>query len=235
MQNQEKIIQMFNEIAPTYDKANRILSFGVDVAWRKKACEFVLQNQEKKDLSIVDVACGTGDMIEIWQESAKKLQKNITKIKGIDPSKEMLNVAKNRFKETEFIEALAQNLPLENESADILSISYGIRNVSEREQALKEFARVLKKGGFCVVLEFTKREKGGIVAFFRDFYLKKILPIIGGMISKNKAAYEYLPNSIEGFLSKDEFIKELENAGFKMFEFKSFSFGVSSMFVAQKI
>lgn len=235
MQKQEKIIQMFNQIAPTYDRANRILSFGVDIAWRKKACERVLKLYSKKDLKIADIACGTGDMIEIWQQSAIKMQKNILSIKGIDPSSAMLSVAKHKFPSLEFIEAKAQNLPLESQSLDLVSISYGIRNVVEREEALNEFARVIKKEGILVVLEFTKRQKGGFIAACRDFYLQKILPILGGMISKNKSAYEYLPNSIEGFLSKDEFISELEKAGFKLLEFKSLSFGISSMFILQKI
>lgn len=235
MQKQDKIIEMFNQIAPTYDKANRILSFGVDVSWRKIACQRVLKLCEKDNLNIIDVACGTGDMIEIWQEMAKKLSKNISSIKGIDPSSGMLSIAKQKFPNTEFIEASAQALPLESESADIISISYGIRNVVERQKALSEFARVLKKNGIFVVLEFTKREKGGFIASFRDFYLKNILPSLGGIISKNKSAYEYLPSSIESFLSKEEFIAELKEVAFKMLEFKSFSFGVSSMFVAKKI
>lgn len=235
MQKQEKIIKMFNQIAPTYDRANRILSFGVDVAWRKKACQRVMSLYLKKDLKIADIACGTGDMIEIWQESAVKMQKNIINIKGIDLSNGMLSVAKEKFPNVEFIEADAKNLPLESQSIDIVSISYGIRNVVERQKALNEFARVLKKDGILVVLEFIKREKGGIIAAFRDFYLKNILPSIGGIISKNKSAYKYLPNSIEDFLNKDEFILELENAGFKILDYESFSFGVSSMFVAKKL
>ncbi|MBS4235561.1 bifunctional demethylmenaquinone methyltransferase/2-methoxy-6-polyprenyl-1,4-benzoquinol methylase UbiE [Campylobacter vulpis] len=234
MQKQEKIIEMFNQIAPTYDKANRILSFGVDVSWRRKACERVLKIYENDNLNIVDVACGTGDTIEIWQESVQKIHKNIKQIRGIDPSSQMLKEAKRKFKSVEFIEAGAQDLPLESESVDILSISYGIRNVVERQRALGEFARVLKKGGILLVLEFTKREQGGFVAFFRDFYLKNILPSLGGFISKNKEAYAYLPNSIEEFLSKEEFMLELESVGFKNVDFKSFSFGVSSMFIVRK-
>ncbi|MBM0636774.1 bifunctional demethylmenaquinone methyltransferase/2-methoxy-6-polyprenyl-1,4-benzoquinol methylase UbiE [Campylobacter sp. VicNov18] len=233
MQKQKKIIEMFNQIAPTYDRANRILSFGADVRWRRKACEKVMALYEKQNLKIADIACGTGDMIRSWQESALKTQ-NTLNIKGIDPSSAMLNIAKEKFPNVEFIEAQAQNLPLESKSVDIISISYGIRNVVQRQKALEEFARVLKKEGILVVLEFIKREKTGFITAFRDFYLKNILPSIGAMISKNKSAYEYLPNSIEGFLSKDEFVLELKNAGFKIFDFKSFSFGVSSMFIAKK-
>lgn len=233
MQKQEKIIEMFNQIAPTYDKANRILSFGADVSWRKKACARVLELYAKEDLNIIDVACGTGDMIDFWQQSAKNKAMKIHSIKGIDPSKGMLLEAQKKFNNVEFIEAGAEKLPLKNSSADILSISYGIRNVIERTQALEEFARVLKNGGILLVLEFTKREKDGFIGKLRDFYLAKILPRLGAMISKNKAAYEYLPSSIESFLSQKEFITELEKVGFEILEFKSFSFGISSMFIAK--
>lgn len=232
MQKQEKIVQMFDDIAPTYDKANRILSFGTDVGWRKKACLSVFKYSKDK-LDIVDIACGTGDMIIEWQNQAKKAQKEISSIKGVDPSVGMLEVAKKKILNASFIQAKAQELPLENQSVDIISISYGIRNVVDRKEAIKEFSRVLKKDGILLVLEFTKREQGGFIATCRDFYLKNILPKIGGFISKNYSAYEYLPNSIDDFLSKEDFINELSE-DFQMLEYKSFSFGVCSMFIARK-
>lgn len=232
MQKQEKIVQMFDNIAPTYDKTNRILSFGTDVSWRKKACLSVFKYSKYK-LDIVDIACGTGDMIIEWQNQAKKAQKEISSIKGVDPSAGMLEVAKKKILNASFIQAKAQELPLESQSADIISISYGIRNVVDRKEAIKEFSRVLKKDGILLVLEFTKREQGGFIATCRDFYLKNILPKIGGFISKNYSAYEYLPNSIDDFLSKEDFINELSE-DFQMLEYKSFSFGVCSMFIARK-
>ncbi|MCX2683020.1 bifunctional demethylmenaquinone methyltransferase/2-methoxy-6-polyprenyl-1,4-benzoquinol methylase UbiE [Campylobacter sp. MIT 21-1685] len=235
MQEQQKIIEMFNQIAPTYDKANRILSFGVDSSWRKKACERVLKLSVKNGLDIVDVACGTGDMIVLWQERAEFLHKEIQSIKGIDPSTAMLQIAKEKLPKVEFIEAQAQNLPLKDESVDILSISYGIRNVIERSKALQEFARVLRKDGICVILEFTKVEKGGFIAFFRDIYLKKILPFLGSLISNNKSAYRYLPDSIECFLKQEDLVRELQDVGFTMLEVQGLSFDISSMFIAKKI
>lgn len=234
MQKQEQIISMFNQIAPSYDKANRILSFGIDKSWRSKGIESVLQNIPQNKLDILDIACGTGDMIELWQKKSKKFHKNVYSIKGIDPSSAMLEIARQKFPKFEFIEAKAQNLPINDESADIISISYGIRNVIERQKAFKEFFRVLKNGGFLLILEFTKREKGGFFAWCRDFYLARILPKLGKLISQNKKAYEYLPDSIENFLSKDELIQELEHANFKLMHYESFSFGISSAFVAQK-
>ncbi|WP_291949866.1 bifunctional demethylmenaquinone methyltransferase/2-methoxy-6-polyprenyl-1,4-benzoquinol methylase UbiE [Campylobacter sp.] len=231
MQKQEKIVKMFDDIAPTYDKANRILSFGTDVNWRKKACLNAFK-YVKNQLDIVDVACGTGDMIIEWQNQANKMNKEIVSIKGIDPSIGMLEVARKKIN-AEFIQAKAQELPLESQSADIISISYGIRNVVDRKEAIKEFSRVLKKDGILLVLEFTKREQGGFIANCRDFYLKNILPKVGGFISKNYSAYEYLPNSIENFLSKEDFIDELSEY-FQMLEYKSFSCGICSEFIARK-
>ncbi|MCR6571238.1 bifunctional demethylmenaquinone methyltransferase/2-methoxy-6-polyprenyl-1,4-benzoquinol methylase UbiE [Campylobacter insulaenigrae] len=232
MQKQEKIVKMFDDIAPTYDKANRILSFGTDVNWRKKACLNAFKYVGNQ-LDIVDVACGTGDMIIEWQNQANKMNKEIVSIKGIDPSIGMLEVAKKKRLHAEFIQAKAQELPLKSQSADIISISYGIRNVIDRKEAIKEFSRVLKKDGILLVLEFTKREQGGFIANCRDFYLKNILPKVGGFISKNYTAYEYLPNSIENFLSKEDFIDELSEY-FQMLEYKSFSYGICSEFIARK-
>lgn len=234
MQNQEKIIDMFNEIAPTYDKANKILSFGIDASWRSTACDLVLENFNSS-LHITDVACGTGDMVLAWINSAKKANLTIKKITAIDPSVEMLKVAKEKIKGCEFIESMADNLKLESNTQDILSISYGIRNVVARKQALREFNRVLKIGGYLVVLEFTKRQKDGLIAKIRDFYLQKILPTIGGIISKNKEAYEYLPKSIDGFLDSNEFCAEIKNSGFEIVMVRGFSMNISTMFIAKKV
>ena len=234
MQNQDKIINMFNEIAPTYDKANKILSFGIDASWRSSACDLVLKNF-KSTLNIADVACGTGDMIKAWKSSAKKANLTIEKITGIDPSKEMLKVAKEKLPECKFIEAKADEMSLNSNTQDIVSISYGIRNVVARTQALREFNRVLKVGGYLVVLEFTKRDKNGLIAKIRDFYLHNILPTIGGFISKNKEAYEYLPKSIEGFLDSAEFCRELQDNGFEIVIVKGFSMDISTMFIAKKV
>ncbi len=234
MQKQEQIVAMFNQIAPTYDKLNRILSFGVDTSWRNAGIKSVLSLIKPAKLDILDIACGTGDMIALWQQKCPEFNKEIQSIKGIDPSSAMLEIAKSKFEKLEFIEAFAQELPVKDGSADIVSISYGLRNVTERQKALSEFNRVLKDEGILLILEFTKRDKGGLLAWCRDFYLAYILPKIGKLVSKNQAAYEYLPSSIEGFLSKDELAKELENANFRILKIKSFSLGISTAFIAQK-
>lgn len=235
MEKQKEIVEMFDQIAPTYDKANRFISFGIDTSWRKNACKIVLKKIDKKEINIIDVACGTGDMMGIWQDTSNKFNIKINTIIGVDPSVGMLKVAKDKFPNYKFITAKADNTTIDSNFGDILSISYGIRNVVQRKEALFEFNRILKNGSYLVVLEFTKRQNSGLIPFFRDFYISKILPLIGAMISKNKKAYEYLPNSISNFLDKDSFIKELKNAGFELDFIKSYSFDVCTLFVAKKI
>lgn len=236
LEKQEKIVSMFDDIAPTYDKANRILSLGIDIKWRKKACNLTFSHDGKKELEkIVDVACGTGDMMGYWQKQADENGVKVQKIIGVDPSVGMMEVGKKKFPEFEFINSSATELPFEDESADIISISYGIRNVVKRQEALKEFHRVLKKGGYVVILEFTNSEKTGLLYSIRNFYLNKILPNIGGFISKNKEAYTYLPNSIKGFLSTEKMSQELITEGFEMIYEKGFSMDISTLFIAKKI
>lgn len=235
MQKQEKIVDMFNQIAPTYDVANRVLSLGVDVSWRKFACRYMLEIFKNKSINIVDVACGTGDMMGLWSEISKEFGVEVKSLTGIDPSSGMLKEARAKFPNFKFIEAYADNTTLASGEVQILSISYGIRNVVERKAALREFNRVLADGGYVVVLEFTKRQKKGFITVLRDFYLSKILPSIGGFISKNKEAYEYLPSSIENFLDAKSFCDELVEAGFEIELCKGFSMDISTLFIAKKV
>ena len=225
---------MFDDIAGTYDTANRVLSMGIDIQWRKRACDETFARYSKPIELIVDVACGTGDMMGYWAKQAKKATREVGKIMGIDPSVGMTDVGKKKFPEFEFVISEATELLLPNESVDILSISYGIRNVVRRQEAFSEFARVLKTGGYVVILEFTKDDKKGFFFGIKDFYMNKILPFLGGLISKNKAAYEYLPNSIEGFLTSGMLQKELDIAGFETEFVKSFSMDISTLVIARK-
>ena len=233
---QDRIVGMFDDIASTYDKANRVLSMGIDIQWRKKGCDKAFEILDKKELGqITDVATGTGDLLIYWKEQAAKNNVTIDKYVGIDPSVGMLDVARSKVNFAEFIVGKAQDLPVENESSDVISISYGIRNVVDRVEALEEFNRALRPGGLVVILEFTKQERSGIVDKIVDFGMKNILPRVGGFISKNYEAYKYLPESIEEFLTTEMLAKELEEAGFEMKYTKSFSMGISTLLVAQKI
>ena len=234
-EKQEKIVTMFDDIASTYDKANRVLSMGIDIQWRKQGCNKAFEILGKKELGqITDVATGTGDLLIYWKEEAEKNGVTIDKYVGIDPSVGMLDVAKGKVDFAEFIVGKAQELPIEDESTDIISISYGIRNVVDRVEALQEFHRALKPDGIVVILEFTKQERDSIIDKIVDFGMKNVLPRVGGLISKNYEAYKYLPDSIEEFLTTDMLEKELESVGFEMKYTKSFSMGISTLLVAQK-
>ena len=223
---QEKIVKMFDEIAPSYDVINRIVSFGSDKLWREKAIKKTL-SFIKNNPKVLDVACGSGDMIEVW----KKYTDDVT---GLDPSAGMLEIAKKRFPDVKFYQGLAQNLPFEDNTFDAVSISFGIRNVVEIQKAIDEFARVLKKDGVLLILEFTKPEKKSTLRTCIDFYSNKILPKIGGIISGNKEAYEYLPNSIQNFYTLSELCKKL-NKKFEIKEAKNFKLSPASMIIAKKI
>jgi len=235
-EKQEKIVTMFDDIASTYDLANRVLSMGIDKQWRKKGCNKAYDILETKNIvQITDVATGTGDLLLYWRDIAKQRGIDVENFVGIDPSVGMLEVAKTKVDFAEFIEGKAQTLPIEDESSDIISISYGIRNVVDRVEALEEFYRTLRPNGIVVILEFTKQEKVGVVNRVVDFGMKKVLPKVGGFISKNYEAYQYLPESIEEFLTTEMLEKELEEVGFKMRYSQSFSMGISTLLVAQKV
>ncbi len=233
---QEEIVAMFNEIAKTYDLANRILSMGVDKTWRKKACNMAYDFYGKQTIDrIVDVACGTGDLMIDWENVANKRGIEIKDIVGVDPSVGMMAVGKTKIPHRTFIEAGAENMPLEDESADFISISYGIRNVVKRKEGLQEFARVLKKGGLCIILEFTKNDKDTFGAKLSKFYMNNLMPHIGGMISKNKEAYTYLPESIEAFVTTEQLTNELKEVGLEPIFVKGYSLDMSTTFIARKI
>ncbi len=236
MEKQEKIVSMFDEIAPTYDRANRVMSMGVDRSWRKKGCDkaYAFYGESQID-RIVDVACGTGDMMDYWRRQGKVKGIAIGEIVGVDPSEGMVGVGRQKFPEFTYHIAKATEIPLEDGSCDFLSITYGIRNVVEREAALKEFYRVLKPGGMVVILEFMKNENPSLLGRIRDFYMNRILPKVGGFISKNIEAYEYLPNSIESFLTVEKMQEELENAGFGIRFTESFSMDISTLIIAEKL
>lgn len=231
MDKQKQIVKMFDEIAPSYDLANRVLSFGVDVKWRKEGCIKTIERLGKKEnLKVADLACGTGDMLLHWQ----KYLGEGCEFLGIDPSNQMLEVAKKKVQNASFIQAQAQEIPLESESVDIVSIAYGLRNVCGYQDALKEFYRILKKGGVLLILEFTHNPTPTLFEQGAKFYTQKVLPLLGGLISNNYKAYQYLPDSIEAFASTQELKDELAKVGFAKVWSKSYSAKLSTLFLASK-
>ena len=244
---QRSIIAMFDDIAKDYDKTNRILSLGIDISWRKDAVKRAYKARNAKDIErIVDVACGSGDMIKHWHSYALESSIVVREIIGIDPSQEMLKIAEKKlqaigggFAKVDSRIALqlgeAKDLStLESQSVDILSISYGLRNVLEYEQALREFARVLKPGGIVVVLDFFKNSSPSLIDRIIGIYTKHILPCIGYLISRNYAAYKYLPDSMESFITPDELALAFKEANLQPLEIKSYSAGISHLVLGQK-
>ena len=231
---QREIVAMFDEIASNYDLANRILSFGIDTRWRKEACEKAIKLCDKQTLDILDIACGTGDMIAQWLKSSQG--KEISCIVGIDPSAEMLKIARQKLPLSVILQnGEAKDLRIEAQSVDILSIAYGLRNVVEVDLALSEFHRTLRKNGILVILEFSKKDDENIFDKIARFYTKRILPYIGGFISRNYKAYKYLPDSVDDFLSLEQIASKLRALGFEMKERKRYFGNVCSLIIAQKI
>lgn len=263
---QRSIIAMFDDIAKDYDKTNRILSLGIDISWRKDAVKRAYKARNAKDIErIVDVACGSGDMIKHWHSYALESNIVVGEMIGIDPSQEMLKIAQKKLQaiggsfakvdsssriledsqaklESKKLDSKislhlgeAKDLStLESQSVDILSISYGLRNVLEYKQALREFARVLKPGGIVVVLDFFKNSSPSLIDRIIGIYTKHILPCIGYLISRNYAAYKYLPDSMESFITPDELALAFKEANLQPLEIKSYSAGISHLVLGQK-
>jgi demethylmenaquinone methyltransferase/2-methoxy-6-polyprenyl-1,4-benzoquinol methylase len=226
----EQVEQMFNNIAPKYDLLNHSLSLGIDILWRKKAVKILKKNNPNK---VLDIATGTADFaIENLNSGAKN-------IVGIDISEGMLNLGKvkvHKKKLDDKIQLLiadSEKLPFENNSFDGITVGFGVRNFENLTLGLSEMYRVLNDNGVCIVLEFSKPKKFPIKSIY-NIYFKNILPGIGKLISKDKSAYTYLPESVDNFPDGKNFTNILESVGFKNTKIIPLSFGIASIYVAYK-
>ncbi len=208
---------MFDEVAHAYDKTNDLLSFGQSHYWRFRLRRAVRPEAGQK---ILDIAAGTGT-------SSMALMVPGVKIVAADFSKGMLEEGKKRYPELEFVFADAMKLPFSDNEFDVVTMSFGLRNVSDRNVALKEFLRVLKPAGRLVICEFS-HVPGPLGVLYR-FYLKNILPKISKLMSKNPAAYDYLSESIMAWPKQAELKKDIEDAGFSVASWKSLTFGVVAL------
>lgn len=226
----KQVAEMFNNISLKYDLLNHLLSFGIDVLWRKKAIKLLKPYKPKV---ILDVATGTGD----FAIEARKL--NPDKIIGIDISDGMLEVGREKLKKKGLDQLItlqngdSENIDLEDNSIDAIIVAFGVRNFEDLEKGLSEFYRVLKPGGVAVVLEFSKPGKFPMKQLF-NFYFKYILPIIGRSISKDQSAYTYLPESVQRFPEGKAFTDILENLNFKEVKWKPLTFGISAIYMGEK-
>ena len=219
---------MFDDISPHYDFLNHFLSLGIDIYWRKK---FTRKLDIQDDFNILDVACGTGD---VGFEIIKKYSVSVT---GIDLSPKMVELAqgKDRRKKLDyitFIEGDAENLFLDDNSGDCLTISYGFRNISNYKTALTEFYRVLKPGGKLGILEFSE-PKSKVVGFIFRIYFHHILPRIASLFSRSDA-YRYLPESVDFFPTRHDICRKIIYSGFQRAEIHDLTFGISTIFLGFK-
>jgi demethylmenaquinone methyltransferase / 2-methoxy-6-polyprenyl-1,4-benzoquinol methylase len=231
-----RVQKMFAAIAPSYDLNNRLHSLWMDQSWRRKAVK--LANLNWTD-HIVDVACGTGDLTLGFLRQLQRIQLepgrwpeelNIQVI-GIDFTYEMLPVARSKSGQNPFdyplyVNGDAQALPLSDQSTDVVSIAFGIRNVQDPQAALHEFFRVLRPGGRVIILEFSLPTHP-ILRGLYNFYFRKILPRTATLISGDKTgAYKYLPESVNTFIGREQMMEMMRNAGFTQIEQHAFTFGV---------
>lgn len=227
----EMVREMFNDIAPTYDRLNHILSLDIDRLWRKRVVRIVRKLGAKH---IMDMATGTGDLAIAL---AKKIDG--ATIYGADFSSEMLAVAKQKIEQLGLAERIsltecnAENIPLADEAVDAATVAFGVRNFEHQREALTEIKRTIRRGGHLVVLEFSN-PRFAIVRWCYRLYSHHILPAIGRLVSKHATAYTYLPESIDQFASPEAFTALLREVGFDKVERKSQSFGIAHIYIAHK-
>lgn len=223
----EKVRRMFADIADDYDRVNSILSFGVHHAWRSRTVEL---SGAKFGDQVLDCATGTGDLALEFKEAVGKEGY----VLGTDFCKEMIEHAPAKAAENDlqvfFEVADAMDLPYDDNRFDVSSIAFGIRNVDDPVQALKEMARVVKPGGNVVVLEFGQPK--GLLKYPYELYSQYIMPTLGGWISGNKEAYTYLPRTSAEFPAGNNFIELMKNTGsFKSQMFEKLTGGIAYVYV----
>lgn len=226
----EQMAKMFNNISHRYDFLNHFLSLGIDRMWRATAIRLLKPLKPKQ---ILDVATGTGDF------AIQAMRLNPEKITGIDISEGMLKVGRKkieRLKLSDRIQLLSgdsENMQFPDSSFDAVTVGFGVRNFENLEKGLAEILRVLKPGAMLIVLEFSRPRKFPMRQLY-NFYFKNILPGLGRLISSDKSAYTYLPESVEVFPDGTDFENILRNVGFKETACKPLTFGISSIYMARK-
>ena len=222
---------MFNNIAPTYDRLNHIFSFSIDRLWRGRVVRMV---RRMKPQRIMDLATGTGDL-------AIKMAKRIPKahIMGVDLSENMLAVAADKVRRKGLDDHIAlyqgeaERLDVGDDVLDVVTIAFGVRNFGDIDGSLREIARALQKGGHLVILEFST-PRNPIVRHLYRLYSNHVMKPVGGIVSKDRKAYDYLPDSIEEFPDPERFLDIMRHAGFEQCRRKSLSMGIAQIYIAQK-
>lgn len=214
---------MFDEVAPTYDKTNDLLSFGQSRLWRGIVANAV---DPKSGQSVLDMAAGTGSSTAAFSRPGVRL------VAG-DFSEGMLAEGRKRHPEIEFVFADATKLPFKAKEFDATTISFGLRNVVDVEGALSEMFRVTKPGGRIVICEFSKVTNPVLRPFY-NFYLRKVLPAFSSLASKTPEAYAYLSESIDAWPDQRTLAAKIEKAGYEKVTFRNLSFGIVAIHVGFK-
>ena len=232
MPKKEKVREMFDNIAPSYDRLNHILSMNVDKLWRRHALKEIVDGTPQR---ILDVACGTGDStISIAKAAAEG-----SSVTGADISEGMMALVKGKAEKAGVGERISlqvadgEALPYGEASFDRVTCAFGIRNFEHKEKGLTEFFRVVKPGGKAVILELSVPQSR-LIRWAYDLYFLHVLPGIGGAVSGDKAAYRYLPASVHSFPSPKDFCRMMEDAGFRNVRCRTFTFGLCRMFVGER-
>jgi demethylmenaquinone methyltransferase/2-methoxy-6-polyprenyl-1,4-benzoquinol methylase len=226
----KEIQQMFSRIAPTYDKANRVLSMNQDVKWREKAVDF-LAAEGFQPRRVLDLCAGTGDFALAVKKRFPDASVILT-----DFSKPMLNIARSKTKglgDVTILTADAMKAPFCDMVFDAVVCGFGLRNLDDPQQGLKEIVRVLKPEGRAVILEFFRPEAAA-ASLIHNLYVKWVVPVVGGGISKSPDAYAYLPESTKKFFSMKETDQRMGAAGFKDVKAHSFLFGIATAVIGTR-
>ncbi len=221
---------MFDNIAPKYDFLNHLLSLNIDKLWRKK---LVKQLGAEKPMVILDVATGTADLAIAALKCYPK------QVYGIDISEGMLEVGRKKIEALNLSPLItlakgdAEQIPFADNTFDAVMVAFGVRNFENLEKGLAEMHRVTRPGGSVFILEFTMPRRFPVKQFY-GLYFKFVLPLLGRIVSKDNAAYEYLPDSVAAFPQYHHFLTILSKAGFKNSDFKPLSLGIACLYRAKK-
>lgn len=231
LSKKEQVADMFNNIAGKYDFLNHLLSLGIDKGWRTKAIKSIESIAPKK---ILDVATGTGDLAIA---AAKKISNST--VVGIDIAAQMLEVGKvkivdkNLSARIEMVVGDSEGLAYENNHFDAVLCAYGVRNFQDLPKGLSEMCRVMRSGGRLAILEFSQPKTFPVKQLF-SIYFKFIMPLFGKLVSKHSTAYNYLPESVMAFPEGKDFCDILEQCGFKNVKARPLTFGITSLYTAEK-
>ncbi len=217
---------MFGRVAHRYDLANHLLSMNIDRRWRARTVARVRSVTRRTDARVLDLCCGTGDLLLALEKDRGAL------VMGSDFCHPMLLGAAVKSARCPLFESDALQLPLADSSLDAITIAFGFRNLANYEAGLLELRRVLKRGGVLAILEFSQPPNRAFAALY-NWYSRKVLPVIGGMISGSRDAYDYLPESVRKFPPAEELAAMMKRAGFAAVEFERMTGGIVALHVGQ--